>query len=482
MAPIVAQLYTYLRRSLDRVKHDAEVILLARNFAWSSSGVVLSQVITLISYILLARYVGKEAFGQFTIVQSTANAVSTFAGLGLAVTATKYIAQLRLSNPSRAGSIFTLIGLITLTWTGLLAIVVLIASPQIAAEILKKPELLSAVRIGAMLLFFTTVMNVQNGALAGFESFDAIAKTSMLRGFLILPFLLFGAAWGGVSGAVLGFAAAAAITCIMNQGLLWRRCKAQFMRLNLRGSFQEVHFLTSFSIPALLTNIVSTPCLALAQTLLVRQAGGYGYLAVFTAAFQLRAGIVLLPALLSQPLVPMLARSSANGASSRRSLMLATCAATLAVSVPLAAIVCCFPKYLMLAYGHAFTGNSPVLVLLAVSAVVNSFTAPFIASITSSGRMWSLAVAYGAWGAAFLATSCVLMPSVHATGLASAYLIADGVQAAVVLIVHRKSAHELRSEAVSSVIELPEATLLVDAQLPVPLNEVPEVFHHGDHR
>jgi O-antigen/teichoic acid export membrane protein len=289
---------------------------------------------------------------------------------------------------------------------------------------------------------------------------------------------LLGAAIGHVSGALFGFAAAAAITCVINQVLLLRRCKIHSMVFSLHGAFKEISILAAFSIPALLVNIIPAPCLALAQTLLVRQPGGYGYLAVFTAAFQLRAGIVLLPVLLSQPLVPMMARSSGNGSSSRRNLMRATCAATLFVSVPLAAIVCCFPKYLMLAYGHSFTGNSQVLMLLAASAVVSSMTTPFIAAIIGSGRMWILSIAYAAWGATFLTASYMLMPAFHGTALAAAYVIADSIQAAVVFVIYRRSESKLQLDPAVSVNESPESTLPLEAH-PSPLSEVPEVFRLG---
>jgi O-antigen/teichoic acid export membrane protein len=212
--------------------------------------------------------------------------------------------------------------------------------------------------------------------------------------------------------------------------------------LNLRGGLKELRFLAVFSIPALLTNIVPAPCLALAQTLLIRQPGGYGSLAVFTAAFQMRAGIVLLPALLSQALVPMLARTSGSGSLPRRSLMRATCAATLAVSVPLAGIVCCFPKYLMLAYGHSFAGNSPVLILLAVSGVVSSMTNPFTAAVISSGKMWTLSLAYAAWGAVFLSVAYALLPALQGTALSAAFVAADSIGAAVVFALYWRHERE----------------------------------------
>jgi O-antigen/teichoic acid export membrane protein len=425
-----------VRQAIKRIWKDVEIIRLARNVAWSSFGVVLSQVITLVAYMALARFIGKERFGEFTIIQSTANTVSAFAGLGFGITATKYIAQLRQRYPIEAGSVMGLISLITLLWTGLLTVVIWASATEIATELLKRPELASAVRIGAVLLFFTAIMNVQNGALAGFESFDAVAKTSMLRGFLILPFLLAGAALGGVRGALAGFASAGALVCLVNYNLLRRRCRSHSIVLHLRDGIARLRLLAGFSIPAFLANILPAPCLSVAQMLLIRQPGGYGDLAVFTAAFQLRAGIVLLPAILSQPLVPMFAGFSEANLSSRKNLLRATCAATVVVSIFLATIVCAFPKYLMLAYGHSFTENSPVLILLAISAVIFSVSNPFISVAISAGKMWTIFMASAAWGVTFLVTTHFLLPALHATALACAYVAADSVQAVFVFIAY----------------------------------------------
>ena len=43
---------------------------------------------------------------------------------------------------------------------------------------------------------------------------------------------------------------------------------------------------------------------------------------------------------------------------------------------------------------------------------------------------------YAAWGTAFLITIYLLLPSLHATALACAYVAADSVQAIFVLITH----------------------------------------------
>ena len=443
----ISRLAELFRKRSSSLRNNSEIGRLVRHTAWLSIAVVLSQIITVIAYMLLARLIGKERFGEFTIIQSTANTVSSFAGLGLGLSATKLVAEFRDRDPSRAGSIFTLICLLTVVWTGILALIVWIFAPEIATQLLGRGELVDAVRIGAVLLFFTTILNVQNGALAGFESFDATAKTSMLRGFLILPFLLAGAAVKEVDGAIFGFAAAGAIICAINFELLRRRCRLYSMKLSLRDALTMLPKLVEFSVPAFLTNILPAPCLWFAQMLLIRQPDGYGELAIFTAAFQLRTGIILLPNLLSQPLVPMLASHSKRTTASRATLMRAASLATLVVAIGLALIVCAFPKYLMMAYGRSFAGDTVAVTLLSVSAVACSGSGPFAAAITSSGKMWRLFLAYAVWGIAFLATTCLLLRAMHGAALAAAYVVADITQAVIIFTAYRHSERELEASS-----------------------------------
>ena len=48
---------------------------------------------------MVARILGKGAFGQFALILSTAIAITSVAGLGLGVTATKYVSEYRTADP-----------------------------------------------------------------------------------------------------------------------------------------------------------------------------------------------------------------------------------------------------------------------------------------------------------------------------------------------------------------------------------------------
>src|SRR5580698_9969778 len=70
-------------------------VRLARGVFWSLVGAVLARGLGVASSIIVARVLGITAFGEFTIIQSTVGLFGTFAGLGLGITATKYVAELR---------------------------------------------------------------------------------------------------------------------------------------------------------------------------------------------------------------------------------------------------------------------------------------------------------------------------------------------------------------------------------------------------
>ena len=75
---------------------------------WSVAGAVVSRGFLLVASIFCARFLGKEGFGALGMIQSTVGMFGVFAGLGLGMTATKYVSELRRRDPERAGRILAL--------------------------------------------------------------------------------------------------------------------------------------------------------------------------------------------------------------------------------------------------------------------------------------------------------------------------------------------------------------------------------------
>ena len=59
--------------------------------SWALVGAVVGRGVTMLTYIIVARLLTQEVYGEFGILRSTINMFTVFAGMGLGSTASKYI-------------------------------------------------------------------------------------------------------------------------------------------------------------------------------------------------------------------------------------------------------------------------------------------------------------------------------------------------------------------------------------------------------
>jgi O-antigen/teichoic acid export membrane protein len=101
----------------------------ARGAFWSLLGMGIAQGLALVAAIITARLLGKVAFGEFGMVTGTVGAFGILAGLGLGLTATKYVAEHRSTDPVRAGRILGLSTQVAAVSGGTVALVLFLLAP-----------------------------------------------------------------------------------------------------------------------------------------------------------------------------------------------------------------------------------------------------------------------------------------------------------------------------------------------------------------
>src|SRR4029453_12131551 len=107
-----------------------------RGAFWSLSGTLISRGLALLASILVARVLGKVGFGELGIIQSSVGMFGTFAGFGLGLTATKHVAEFRTKDPARAGRIISLSSLVSWMTGGVMAGLLFVLAPWLAARTL----------------------------------------------------------------------------------------------------------------------------------------------------------------------------------------------------------------------------------------------------------------------------------------------------------------------------------------------------------
>ena len=375
---------------------------LARGAFWSLFGALTSRLLGLIASILVARWLGKEGFGQLGIIQATVGMFGTVAGFGLGATATKYVAEWREQAPERTGRIISLSAVFSWGMGILTMLALVLLAPWLAARTLAAPQLVLALEIGSPLLLLGAVNGAQTGALAGFEAFKRIAQLNFLAGLRNFAFLPLGVWFFGLPGAIGGLGASQAIGCALNRWALAqeaRRWKVPVWSPDWRS---EVSVLWRFSLPIVSAALLVSPTLWYCQSILAQQPSGYqGYLPVFCS--------------LAAP----------KNAVRRRALMVKIALFSGFFTFLTAIPVVLLASPILLAYGPTFQGGKPIFSLMLLAGVADATNNILVQSLVGMSRTWFRLISNGVWAIAQAATAWLLIPKYGPLGLAASVCAAQ---------------------------------------------------------
>ena len=416
----------FIRALANHLRDSPLAQRMAHGAFWSLSGALLSRAVSLISSILVARMLGKEGYGQLGMIQSTLGMFQIFAGFGLGLTATKYVAELRFSDRNKAGRVISLSIAFAAGAGTLMVVLLLFTSSWVAVKALASPAMSGLLQMGAPMLLCGAVAGAQTGALAGFEAFKSMARVNLIVAVVTFFFLVGGVYFMGLNGAVLGLLAANLIWVILNHLALSFEASRANIPFPAKDFFSERKILWNFSVPSVLASLLVTPVYWSASAILVNQPGGYADMGIFNAANQWRGAILFLPGILCQVGLPMLCSINKSEGNSEevRKVFRYNLLINGSITLFAALLISIFSLQIMGIYGNSFGAGYVVLIMLAVSTFFVSINNVIGQTIVSSGKMW-VGLGFNAiWAISLLGISIILVPLYRAEGLAAAYLAA----------------------------------------------------------
>lgn len=413
-----------LQPAINRINSSPLALRLTKGTFWNLFGSVISRALTLVSFIIVARIVGKESFGELGMIQSTVIMFQTVSGFGLGTAATKYVAELRTAAKGRVGNIIPLTELIAVVTGGLVALVIFILAPLISEKILSAHHLTGPLRIGSVFLFFGALYGSQNGSLLGLEAFRAIARVNIITGVVSLPLVIGGALSMGVSGALAALATSMCLSWVLSRRAVSTEAKKCGILIKKAGCLKECRGILGFTFPAVLSSISVTALIWVCNVILVNQPSGYAEMGVFSAANQWRLAMLFIPNTLGAVALPMLANLHGESKHDnyrhilRFNIILNTCVALVA-----AVLVSLCSPIIMRGYGKGYEEGSITLIILSASIVLVAFNNVIGQAIISLGRMWLGFFFNLLWGIVLLGSAHFLIPLLGSIGLAWAYVL-----------------------------------------------------------
>lgn len=426
---IISVLPRPLQQLWFRIRASPLGLRLAHGTFWMVSGQVITRVLGLFSSIIVARILGKVPFGEFGTIQSTVGLFGVFAGLGIGITATKYVAEFREQQIERCGRVIGFSLAAALVGGILASLGLLFFGDWLAAHTLAAPQLAPMLRVGAGLVIFGSLQGAYLGALAGFEAFKQVCWVNFISSVLAVPLLVVGAMWDGLMGAVWGLVLQAVLLCVFGHAALLKEAAKAGIKITLGFHPDEWAMLWRFTLPAFLSSMLATPAGWFSRTLLVNQPSGYAEAALVSAANQWMNLVNFLPYTMGGVLVPIFASLYAAGRRDefmkllRRNLWL-NAAVALAVALPL--MLC--SSIILEFYGHGFQDGIPIFILSMICGVVVAINNLLSRTMQSAGRAWIDLSSYLLWAVVIVAGSVLFIP--HHKGLG---LVATNTFAALLL-------------------------------------------------
>lgn len=391
---------------------------------WILFGNIISKFTLLLATILMARFMGKDEYGQFGIIKSTILMFAMFAGLELGMTSTKYISQYKKSDRVKITRIVGLSNMFSFVISSLISFFVYLFAQKIALQI-NAPELDDEIRISSFVLLFSSLNGVQGGILAGLERFKEISINNVLSGIISSVLLVITAKYFDLKWVVIAFGVNFLLLFVFNLITLQKCFYSEYdVRLFSKDNFKELEVLWKFSLPAILAGVMVSPVVWLCNYFLVNQPDGYAAMAEFDIANQWRNTILFIPAALAQIVLPMLS-SSVDDRESYKMIFNKNLKVNFVLGLSMVFIFVILTPLIVYFYGESYEDATYPMIIMFITTGFITVNNVIGQAIASQGKMWLGFYVNLLW-AIVLVSSCYLLVNVYqlgAVGISFAYLI-----------------------------------------------------------
>jgi O-antigen/teichoic acid export membrane protein len=275
---------------------------------WSLIGSVLGQGLSLVAGIFVARFLGKDIYGEYGMIKTTLLDIAIFSTFGLGYTATKFIAESKNKDKQNIRQIaFGSIN-ITLVTSITFALLLFVFAKQVAIY-LNAEHLSLSLRIFAVNIVFNALTTVQVGILAGFNEFKAIAKNKTIVGIITFVLSVVLTWFYDIEGALTALLVATTANCILNNIVVRKQLK--FYPQTVEKEKTLIKKLLTFSLPITLQEGVYSVTSWLSIFLLVKLSN-YGEVGLYSAAMQWAGIILFIPGVLRNVTLSHLSGSNNN--------------------------------------------------------------------------------------------------------------------------------------------------------------------------
>lgn len=382
------------------------ILKISVNFFWSLLSIIASKGSILLASIFIAKVIGKSAFGQLGIIQSTIVMFGSFAMFGISMTITKYVAEFSSTNLKLASRIIRQFGVL-ISITGIaFSLVLFLSSFWISKIIFNSPELSIYLKFCSILIFTEAILGYISAILYGLHSFKQLAKINSIVGVISFISLIGFTQIYKINGTIFALILNGILSLLINFYFLNAELKRNNISWYLEIPFNEIKIFLNFTVPAFLSSLMITSAYWISNSFLVQMTKSFDEVAIFNAANQWRVFIVFIPATLGSVILPLLSSYIGNESSGLYSKTFnVSLFITIIISLGMAIPLLIFSPWIMQNYGPGFKQGYLVLDTIALSGVLMCINNVIGMSIVAKGFLWFGFLLNLFWAAALIGFS-----------------------------------------------------------------------------
>lgn len=343
-------------------------------------GNVIGKGTSLLGGIVVARFLGKEIYGEYGTIKNTLIYIAIVSTFGFGYSATKFVAEYIKDKKAYLNSLIKKISIITLTFSGFLTLILTIFAEPIAYFI-NAPSLIYCFRYYSIMLVFNAMCSTQIAILSGLKAFKDTAKINIISGIVVFILSIFLSYYYGLNGALLALLISLAVQFIYGQLII-----SKLVNINDFKGYQvcnsDIKNLLFFSLPIALQESLYTIVNWLTLLLLIKYSN-YGEVGLSAASATWYSIVIFIPGMLKNVMFSYLS-SSNNHEMLVNKLLLFNFAFTF---IPVL-ILLIFSNWICSFYGPSFIGLQKVLIVNLICSVFVSSSEVYCYEFISVGKPW----------------------------------------------------------------------------------------------
>ena len=373
--------------------------------------------------ITIARIVGVEDFGIYSIVVSIQAIFVLAATFGLNSAIGKFVAEFRKRDPALVGR-YAKTALVLGVWSSAISLVIYVMLAHvIGVDLYGEHAIVVLIPFSALVVVATAFHAFAVGLMQGFQRMKMLAYfqvgVPVVNIALVIPLVTV----FGIEGAFISAIIAQLSVLVVGLYLIHSRLIPFWSGKVHIWKDEVARKLLNFGLPGVIAGLLVGPIYWIGNTELVL-AKGFDAMGLMAVALVFFNALALIPQAIVIPLMPRVSELSVATLEQVGVTVAKALRYVALLAFPLSFGIALFDEQIVtIFYGGSYAGATEAMYLLVAAAYFTAIASIIGGMVTGLGRMWLGLGLNLAWALVFIGLSVVLVPAQGLMGLGASYAI-----------------------------------------------------------